>query len=117
MNIQIKKQKQKERRHKRVRAKINGTKERPRLSVFRSNKGLFLQLIDDENGLTLVSAGTSGTKKAANKTEAASLAGKDLAAKALAKKISSVVFDKGHYKFHGRIKAAAEGARLGGLKF
>jgi large subunit ribosomal protein L18 len=118
MNKQIIKQTRRERRHKRIRAKINGTAECPRFSVFRSNKGMFLQLIDDEEGKTLVSASLKELKdKKLNKTEAAAEMGKILAAKAVEKKISKVVFDKGAYRFHGRVKAAAEGARAGGLKF
>jgi large subunit ribosomal protein L18 len=118
MNKQKAKQARKIRRHARIRSKINGTAQKPRLSVFRSNKGMFLQLIDDERGLTLASAKTSAIKKkGTNKSELANLAGKELAEKAVAKKISAVVFDKGPYKFHGRVKAAADGARAGGLKF
>lgn len=107
-----------ERRHKRIRAKINGSSARPRFSVFRSNSSLFLQLIDDVSGKTLVSAHSRDVKnKDANKTVVAKELGKMLAEKAMAKKISAVVFDKSFYKFHGRIKAAAEGAREAGLKF
>ncbi|HTW96039.1 MAG TPA: 50S ribosomal protein L18 [Candidatus Methylomirabilis sp.] len=118
MNKQIVRQIKRIRRHARIRAKIIGTAEKPRLSVFRSNRGMFLQLIDDAAGKTLVSASVSESKaKKLNKTELAAELGKLLAKKALAKKISAVVFDKGAYKFHGRVKAAAEGAREGGLKF
>ncbi len=108
-------------RHKRIRAKISGTKEQPRLSVFRSNKHIFLQLIDDSSQKTLVSAsdlkinlsaGGKGTK-----TEIAKEVGKELAKLAKAKKIKKVVFDRGGYKYHGRVKASAEGAREGGLSF
>ncbi len=107
--------------HKRIRAKISGTKEQPRLSVFRSNKHIFLQLIDDSSQKTLVSAndlkinppaGGKGTK-----TEIAKEVGKELAKLAKAKKIKKVVFDRGGYKYHGRVKASAEGAREGGLNF
>ncbi len=109
------------RRHGRVRAKVHGTNERPRLSVFRSNRGMFLQLIDDERGITLVSAGTHEIKAAA-KAEGGKVAlSKDLglllAKKAQDKKITRVVFDRGSYKYHGRVQAAAEGARAGGLEF
>ncbi len=108
----------KKRRHKRVRVKIFGTLEVPRLSVFRSNKGLFLQLIDDENGRTLASVyykeiKTSGKKKC----EIAKEAGKLIAKKALDKKINKIVFDRSSYKYSGRVKEAAIGAREGGLKF
>jgi large subunit ribosomal protein L18 len=118
MNKQIIKQIRRARRHKRIRAKINGTADCPRLSVFRSNKGMYLQLIDDETGKTLASANIEEIKgKKMNKTEMASELGKILATKAATKKIVKAVFDKGFYKFHGRVKAAAEGARVGGLKF
>lgn len=118
MNKQIKQQARRARRHARVRAKISGTASCPRFSVFRSNSGIFLQLIDDEAGKTLVSAGVKEVKeKKLTKTEAATELGKILAIKAVEKKISKVVFDKGFYKFHGRVKAAAEGAREAGLKF
>jgi len=106
-----------ERRHGRVRAKVTGTAERPRLSVFRSNKGMFLQLIDDENGSTLASAALKEIKVSAKKIEISKALGKLIAEKANTKKISKVVFDRGFYKYHGRVKAAAEGAREGGLEF
>ncbi|OHA14254.1 MAG: 50S ribosomal protein L18 [Candidatus Tagabacteria bacterium RIFCSPLOWO2_01_FULL_39_11] len=106
------------RRHKRARSKISGTSKRPRLSVFRSNKHIYLQLIDDEKGKTLLGFSDAALKdKKRKKTEKAREAGKELAERASAKKISNVVFDKGEYKYHGRIKEAAEGAREGGLKF
>jgi len=114
------------RRHARVRAKIKGTAARPRLSVYRSNRGMFLQLIDDVSGRTLASAGLKEIKasapagkkgEAVGKQAASQELGKLLAQKALAKKISQVVFDRSSYKYHGRVKAVAEGARAGGLKF
>jgi large subunit ribosomal protein L18 len=118
MNKQIARQLTRIRRHNRVRSKVSGTAERPRLSVFRSNRGMFLQLIDDRAGKTLASAAVKEVKdKKLNKTEVALELGKILASKAVAKKIDQAVFDKGAYKFHGRVKAAAEGARAGGLKF
>jgi len=118
MDKQIKRQIKRIRRHARIRAKIMGTKERPRFSVFRSNRGMALQLIDDEAGKTLASAVVKEIKtKKLNKTEMAAALGKLLAEKAMAKKISQVVFDKGFYKFHGRVKAAAEAARAAGLIF
>jgi len=104
------------RRHGRVRAKVSGTGARPRLSVFRSNKGMFLQLIDDVSGQTLASA-TMKEVKAKNKVEAGQELGKLLADKAKTKKINKVVFDRSYYKYHGRVKAAADGARAGGLEF
>jgi large subunit ribosomal protein L18 len=103
-------------RHKRIRAKVRGTKEKPRLSVFRSNKHIFLQLIDDGSGKTLVSESDLKDKKKTTKTEAAKEAGKKLAESAKTKKIKTAVFDRGGYKYHGIIKAVAEGAREGGLK-
>jgi len=108
-----------ERRHHRVRSKIKGSKERPRLSVFRSNKYNYVQLIDDEKGVTLVSASDLElkNKKGLTKTERAREVGKLIAKKAKAKKITKVVFDRNGYKYHGRVKAIAEGAREGGLKF
>lgn len=104
-------------RHKRVRAKISGTAERPRFSVFRSNRYVFLQLIDDKKGVTIASASDLKLKKKLKKTERAKEAGKELAGLAAKKKITKVVFDRGGYNFHGRVKAAAEGAREEGLKF
>jgi len=105
------------RRHKRVRAKNSGTGKRPRLSVFKSNKGMYLQLINDEKGHTLASAYSSEIKKKEKKTVISFELGKLIAKKALAKKITRVVFDRGGNKYHGRIEAAARGAREGGLKF
>lgn len=109
-------------RHKRVRAKIFGTKERPRLSVFRSAKHIYCQLIDDEKGKTLLSSSDLELKlksqsKRKSKLLIAYEVGKLIAEKALKKKIEKVVFDRGGYKYHGRIKALAEGAREAGLKF
>ncbi len=107
------------RRHKRVRNKISGTAECPRLCVFRSNTNLYVQVIDDESQVTLVSASTLDkdvkTKKA-NK-EAAKELGTLIAKKATAKKIETVVFDRGGYLYHGVVKELAEAAREGGLKF
>ena len=112
------------RRHRRVRSKVKGTAARPRLNIFRSNVGLFAQLIDDEAGKTIVSASSKEIKpkKAKDDIEGAKILasfeiGKLLAKKASEKKIGSVVFDRGGYKYHGRVKAVAEGARDGGLKF
>ncbi len=106
-------------RHKRVRAKISGTPDRPRLCVYRSNANISAQIIDDVNGVTLVSATT--TEKdfgvyGGNKTAAREI-GKKIAERALAKGIESVVFDRGGYLYHGRVLELAEGAREGGLKF
>ena len=106
-------------RHKRVRAKISGTAQCPRLSVFRSAKHIYAQLIDDVNGVTLVSA--SSLDKAiegyGGNVAAATAVGKLVAERALAKGIENVVFDRGGYLYHGRVQALAEGAREGGLKF
>jgi large subunit ribosomal protein L18 len=107
-----------ERRHRRVRGKVSGTAERPRLAVFRSNRGIFAQLIDDEAARTLASAGwTSLDKSPGSKTEQATAVGKALAAAAKKAGIERCVFDRGGYLFHGRVKALGEGAREGGLQF
>jgi large subunit ribosomal protein L18 len=104
--------------HMRVRKKVNGTTARPRLNIFRSNKAIYCQIIDDLNGHTLAAASSlenqdlSGTK-----TEIAREIGKIIAEKAKSVGIESVVFDRGGYLYHGRVKALAEGAREGGLKF
>jgi large subunit ribosomal protein L18 len=105
------------RRHVRVRSKIAGTEACPRLSVFRSNKGMFLQLIDDVSQKTLVSANQTEIKKKAVKVELGKELGLLIAKKASALKITKVVFDRSAYKYHGRVKAVAEGARAGGLEF
>jgi len=101
-----------------VRNKISGTKDRPRLSVFRSNKGLFVQVINDENGTTIASASTIelGEKAKLNQENSKNV-GKKIAEKALASGIQSIVFDRNGYLYHGNIKALADGAREGGLKF
>ena len=105
------------RRKIKVRAKVQGTKDRPRLSVFRSNKGMFLQLIDDSAGKTLVSVSSKETKNKGKKIEISFELGKMLAKKAQEKKIKKVVFDRGGNKYHGRVEAVAGGAREGGLEF
>ena len=107
------------RRHKRVRGKISGTAERPRLNVFRSSANIYAQIIDDTTGRTLCAASTldkSCNGYGGNK-EAAREVGKMIAQKAAEKGITNVVFDRGGYIFHGRVKELAEGAREGGLKF
>lgn len=103
----------------RVRKKIFGTAERPRLSVYRSNKGIMCQLIDDVKGVTLASASTKEKtwKGEGTKSDQAKEVGKLLAERALEKDINTVVFDRSGYLYHGRVKALAEGAREGGLKF
>lgn len=113
----LEKQQKRYRRHRRVRAKIKGTAEVPRLCVFKSAKHIYAQLINDEKGKTLISASDLEIKKKDKKTSLAVEVGKLIAQKALEKKIKKVVFDRGSYKYHGRVKALAEGARDGGLKF
>jgi large subunit ribosomal protein L18 len=106
------------RRHNRVRGTIEGTAERPRLVVFRSNRGIFAQLVDDTSGRTLASASWTGLSDApTDKTEQATEVGKALAAAAKSVGIERCVFDRGGYLYHGRVKALAEGAREGGLRF
>ena len=106
-------------RHIRVRGKISGTAERPRLNVFRSNANIYAQIIDDVNGVTLVSANTleKGFEGATGNAEAAKKVGTVLAERAKAKGIEEVVFDRGGYVYHGRVAELAEGAREGGLEF
>ena len=106
-------------RHIRVRGKVSGTAERPRLNVFRSNANIYAQIIDDVSGVTLVSANTleKGFEGATGNAEAAKKVGVTLAERAKAKGIEEVVFDRGGYVYHGRVAALAEGAREGGLKF
>ena len=110
--------KQRLKRHKRVRAKISGTAERPRLNVFRSNKNIYAQIIDDLSGVTLVAANSQekGFEGGGNK-EAAKKVGLAIAERAKAKGITCVVFDRGGYLYHGRVQELAEGAREGGLQF
>lgn len=135
MNKQKIKQQQRDRRRGRIRVKISGSKNRPRLSVFKSNKNLYLQLIDDSDGKTLASAYSEEIKSSfvasvskdidvekakKNKDEKYVIGfelGKLIAKKALGKKIKKIVFDRGGYKYHGRIKDVADGARKGGLEF
>lgn len=140
-NLEIKHEKR-YRRHKRIRSKVSGTAGKPRLCVFRSSKHIYAQLIDDEKSKTLISASDSELKKQKSrasrsdrpqktkvkensksvkaltgKQEIACEVGKLIAKKALESKVEKVVFDRGGYKYHGRVKALAEGAREGGLKF
>ena len=106
-------------RHTRVRGKISGTPERPRLAVYRSNANISAQIIDDVNGVTLVSANTyeASFEGIGSNKEAARKVGNTIAARALEKGITTVVFDRGGYLYHGRIKALADAAREAGLKF
>jgi large subunit ribosomal protein L18 len=103
--------------HLRIRKKISGTSERPRLSVFRSVKSIYCQIIDDLAGTTIVAASSKEAAVGGTKTEQAVAVGKLLAEKAKSAGIQSVVFDRSGYLYHGRIKALAEGAREGGLQF
>ena len=100
----------------RVRGKISGTPERPRMSVFRSNKGIYVQIIDDIAGTTLVASSSKGLE-GGTKTEVAAKVGADIAKKAMDKGITQVVFDRNGYLFHGRVKSLADAAREAGLKF
>ncbi|MFI3114738.1 MAG: 50S ribosomal protein L18 [Clostridia bacterium] len=109
--------KQRLRRHKRVRAKISGTATRPRLNVFRSNKNITAQIIDDVAGVTLVAATSQSVEGNGSNKEAAKAVGALVAKLAKEKGIENVVFDRGGYVYHGRVQALAEGAREGGLKF
>lgn len=102
---------------RRVRRNIFGTAERPRLSVYRSNKEIYAQLIDDNSGVTLASASSREAKANGTKTEQSASVGKLIAEKAKAKGVEVVVFDRNGFVYHGRIKALADGAREGGLKF
>jgi large subunit ribosomal protein L18 len=106
-------------RHKRVRGKVSGTPERPRLNVFRSETNIYAQIIDDTQGITLVSANSleKGFECDGTKTDAAKKVGQMVAERAKAKGIDTVVFDRGGYVYHGRVQALAEGAREGGLQF
>jgi len=105
-------------RHRRIRGKISGTAERPRLSIFRSNKNIYAQLIDDVAGITLASASTLDENVSdATKVEQAAAVGKAIAEAAKAKDISTVVFDRSGYLYHGRVQALADAARENGLDF
>ena len=108
-----------ERRNKiktRIRGKVSGTAERPRMTVFRSNKQIYVQLVDDSEGKTLVSASSKGIEEG-TKSEVAAKVGQAIAEKALAAGITEVVFDRNGYLFHGRVKSLADAARNGGLNF
>jgi large subunit ribosomal protein L18 len=106
------------RRRRRVRAKIRGTAERPRLSVFRSNRGIFAQLIDDDRGTTVVAVNwTEPELRELAPLDQAKRAGALLAERAKATGVSACIFDRGGYRYHGRVRALAEGAREGGLEF
>jgi large subunit ribosomal protein L18 len=118
----IDRNKSRQKRHMRMRNKIQGTPERPRLNVFRSASNIFAQLIDDINGVTIVSASSidKGIKEKVNglnKTETAKIVGQEIAKVAIDKGFETVVFDRGGYLYHGRVKSLADGARESGLKF
>jgi len=123
MNAQKSTRVRRQRRRNHVRKRVRGTAERPRLTVFRSSKHIYAQLIDDDTGRTLASAASNAKKaeKAATgyggNVKAATAVGKNLAEAAKAAGITKVAFDRGHYKYHGRVKALADGAREGGLQF
>lgn len=105
---------------KRIRKELTGTESRPRLSVFRSNKEIYAQIVNDVDGKTIVAASSRDkdvASKEVNKTEQAALVGKALAEKALKAGVETISFDRGGYLYHGRVKSLAEGAREGGLKF
>ena len=106
------------RRHRRVRGKVSGTAERPRLVVFRSNRGIFAQLVDDSTGKTIAGASWITVKSTdGNKTDQARAVGKAVAEAGKKAGVDAVVFDRGGYLYHGRVKALADGAREGGLRF
>jgi large subunit ribosomal protein L18 len=114
----IEKAKRRQRRRRKVRSKVAGTAERPRLSVYRSNRGLFAQLVDDERGHTLVAVNwTEAPLRSLKPMEGAKRAGELLAERARAAGLESCVFDRGGYRYHGRVRALADGAREGGLNF
>lgn len=120
MDAQKLKHRRQLRRSRRVRSKITGTSERPRMSVFRSSKHIYVQLIDDMTGQTLAAAGTLGkssSTKYGGNVKAAAVVGQLLAEAAKAKGITKAAFDRGHYRYHGRVKALADAAREGGLQF
>jgi large subunit ribosomal protein L18 len=117
MNWHKFRQQKRDRIHRKVRKKISGTAERPRLSVYRSNTNMYAQLIDDEKGVTILSANIKDLKGKGTKKELAKELGVLIAKKSKAKKITKLVFDRGAFNYHGRVRALAEGAREGGLEF
>lgn len=116
-NIEKKKRENKVKRHKKIRAKVFGSAKIPRLNLYRSNKSLFIQLIDDEKNVTLASVNGKEVKSGKTKIEKAKEAGKLIAEKAKKAGIKKVIFDRGGFQYHGRVKAVADGAREGGLEF
>jgi large subunit ribosomal protein L18 len=118
----INRNKNRQKRHYKMRNKIQGTPERPRLNVFRSSSNIFVQVIDDTKGVTIAAASTLDNEikekvSGLNKTEAAKIVGQEIAKKSIDKGIEAVVFDRGGYLYHGRVKSLADGARESGLKF
>ena len=109
--------KARQRRHRRVRKKVSGTAERPRLAVYRSNKHIYAQVIDDVAGRTVAASSTMAGIKGEDPTAEAKAVGLDLATKAKSAGVSRVTFDRGGFRYHGRVKALADGAREGGLEF
>jgi len=114
---QLTKEQARKRRHARVRAKVHGTAERPRLAVYRSNRSVYAQLIDDVQGHTLAAADSRSVGSEGDKTAQSKAVGQLIAERAKAAGIDTVVFDRGGYIYHGRVKAVADGAREGGLNF
>jgi large subunit ribosomal protein L18 len=104
-------------RHGRVRSRVTGEESRPRMAVFRSSSHIYVQLINDKSGTTIAQASSRDVKEKSAKTDLSSAVGKLIASKAKEKGITKVVFDRGGYRYHGRVKALAEGAREGGLEF
>jgi large subunit ribosomal protein L18 len=117
MNRQILKRTKRVRRHNRVRANVSGSDSRPRLAVYRANQHIYAQLIDDTAHKTIGSVSSMSLKMKGTKSEIAAAVGTAIAKKALDVKITEVVFDRGGYKYHGRVKALADSARAAGLKF
>jgi large subunit ribosomal protein L18 len=117
MNKQVQKRNKREIRHKRVRSRVTGSSARPRLNVFKANRHIYAQIIDDNVAKTLVAASSADIKSKGKKSDVAKEVGKAIAVKAQAKDIKLVTFDRGGFAYHGRIKALAEGAREGGLEF
>ena len=118
----VNKNKKRQKRHMRMRNKIQGTPARPRLNIFRSSTNIYAQVIDDSQGFTIASASSKDkeiTEKinGLNKTEAAKIVGQEVAKKAMEKGVETVIFDRGGYLYHGRVKSLADGARESGLKF
>ena len=117
MNWHKFRQQKRDRIHRKLRKKINGSAERPRLSVYRSNTNMYVQIINDEENVTILSANAKDLKSKGTKKELAKELGVLIAKKAKDKKITKLVFDRGAFRYHGRVRALAEGAREGGLEF